>query len=126
MGECGISRVHHGLRERSFQDRGKTEHVPIQSHEVASLFSVFSGLPRVGQRVKRRSPKASGVQPVDEFASGNGFYGRKPHGFRFALPMATFLRPIRGVPTAICLGFGVTLHKAEGLPFSQIVRDSAR
>ena len=53
---------------------------------------------------------------MDEFATGNAFGCRKTHGFRFAPPVATFLRPVRGVPTAICLGFGVKLHKAEGLP----------
>ena len=55
------------------------------------------------------------MQPVDKFANGNRFGCRKPHGLRFALPVATFLRPIPGVPTAICLDFGVQLRKAEGL-----------
>ena len=44
---------------------------------------------------------SSEVQPVDEFANGNGFRCRQPHGFRFALPVATSLHPIRGVPIQV-------------------------
>jgi hypothetical protein len=38
---------------------------------------------------------------VEEFANGDGFFGRKPHGFRCALPVATFLLPLRGVPMGL-------------------------
>ena len=97
------------------------EKVTVQSHEVASFFSVFSGLPRMGQRyvATGETTLAEGEWSVTRggVCKWKRLLRQEAHGFRFALPVATFLRPIRGVPTSICLGFGVTLHKAEGLRF---------
>ena len=43
--------------------------------------------------MERHSTTSSEVKPMEEFANGIGFGSRKLHGFRFALPVATFLRP---------------------------------